>query len=66
LLNNPGAEISIDVTTSTVTLPNGKVIEFPMDDFARYCIVEGIDQLEFLQQHIGEIEKFEENRSWTP
>ena len=66
LLDNPGAEIFIDITTSTLTLPNGNVIEFPMDDFARYCIVEGIDQLGFLQQHIEEIDDFEENRSWTP
>ena len=62
LLDNPGAEISIDVATSTLTLPDNKVIEFPMDGFSRYCIVEGIDQLGFLQQHIGEIESFEEHR----
>jgi 3-isopropylmalate/(R)-2-methylmalate dehydratase small subunit len=66
LLDNPGAEIFIDITTSTLTLPNGNVIEFPMDDFARYCIVEGIDQLGFLQQHMEKIDDFEENRSWTP
>lgn len=66
LFDNPGAEISIDVATSTLKLPDDRVVEFPMDGFARYCIVEGIDQLGFLQQHMQEIERFEENRSWTP
>ena len=66
LLEHPGAELSIDVTASTLTLPGGKVIEFPLDGFARYCIVEGIDQLGFLQKHTNKIEEFEETRNWTP
>lgn len=66
LLANPGSELTIDVARSTVTLPGGRVVQFPMDGFARYCIVEGIDQLGFLQKHMREIEKFEESRSWTP
>jgi 3-isopropylmalate/(R)-2-methylmalate dehydratase small subunit len=37
-----------------------------MDSFARYCLVEGIDQLGYLQQHMDKIEAFEEHRSWTP
>jgi len=66
LLENPGAELSIDVTASTLTLPGDKVIEFHLDGFARYCIVEGIDQLGFLQKHMNKIEEFEETRTWTP
>jgi 3-isopropylmalate/(R)-2-methylmalate dehydratase small subunit len=66
LIGNPGVELSIDVTTSTLTLPGGKAINFPMDGFARYSLVEGIDQLGYLQQHMAKIEEFEENRSWTP
>ena len=66
LIDNPGQEINIDVEASTLTLPTGAVIEFPMDGFARYCIVEGIDQLGFLQKHETQVRDFEENRSWTP
>jgi 3-isopropylmalate/(R)-2-methylmalate dehydratase small subunit len=66
LLENPGVDVSIDVTASTLTLPGDKVIEFPLDGFARYCIVEGIDQLGFLQKHMNKIEEFEEIRTWTP
>jgi 3-isopropylmalate/(R)-2-methylmalate dehydratase small subunit len=49
LLDNPGSDISIDVEQSTVTLPNGKSASFPIDEFARYCLLKGIDQPGFLQ-----------------
>lgn len=66
LLENPGAEIRIDVADSTLMLPNGATIRYPIDAFARHCLLEGIDQLGFLQQHLNAIEDFEARRSWTP
>jgi 3-isopropylmalate/(R)-2-methylmalate dehydratase small subunit len=66
LMDNPRAEVSIDVAQSTLTLEDGRSIEYPIDGFARYCILEGIDQLGYLQTRTPEIEKFEENRPWTP
>ena len=66
LLENPGADVEISVIDSLLRLPNGKEITFPIDDFARYCLIEGIDQLGFLQQRETSIKDFEENRSWTP
>jgi 3-isopropylmalate/(R)-2-methylmalate dehydratase small subunit len=46
--------------------PGDEVVQFPIDAFARFCLVEGIDQLGFLRQHLGRIERFEETRPWTP
>lgn len=66
LLSNPGIEIDIDIVASTLTLPDGRVIEFPIDVFARHCLIEGIDQLGYLQNHTDAIQTFEEARSWTP
>ena len=66
LLENPGAEIDIDVATSTLSLPGGETVEFPIDGFAKYCLLEGIDQLGFLQQQLPAIENFETERAWTP
>lgn len=66
LIANPGAEITIDVASSSITLPNGRRVEFPIDRFSRYCLLEGVDQLEFIRQHEDAITRFEENRSWTP
>ena len=66
LLQNAGIELDIDVKNSTLTLPDGKIVEFPIDGFARYCLVEGIDQLGFLRKHMESIENYEETRSWMP
>lgn len=66
LLENPGAEVEVDVESSALLLPDGSRVEYPIDDFARYCLLEGIDQLGFLQQQANAIEKFEESRSWKP
>ena len=62
LLNHPGAEIEIDVVHSTLTLPAGHTVSYPIDAFARYCLVEGTDQLGFLQQHLEAIAAYEEAR----
>ena len=66
LLRNPGVEVAIDVEASALTLPDGRSVEYPIDSFARYCLLEGIDQLGFLQKHDQLITSFEENRPWTP
>jgi 3-isopropylmalate/(R)-2-methylmalate dehydratase small subunit len=66
LLDNPGVELAIDVAMKTLTLPDGRVIDFPLDGFSRYCLLEGIDQLGFLQQHMEAIQQFEEHRAWMP
>ena len=66
LLDNPGAEIVIDVESATLTLPDGRRVEFPIDGFARYCLLEGIDQLGYLQKQLPAIEQFEETRPWKP
>jgi 3-isopropylmalate/(R)-2-methylmalate dehydratase small subunit len=66
LLSNPGCELRIDIERSTVTLPDGRSVEYPIDEFARYCLLNGVDQLGFLQKHEAAIATFEETRPWTP
>ncbi|HKJ20681.1 MAG TPA: 3-isopropylmalate dehydratase small subunit, partial [Woeseiaceae bacterium] len=66
LLDNPGSNVTIDIETATLSLPGDRVVEFPIDGFARYCLLNGIDQLGFLQKHGDQISKFEEKRPWKP
>jgi 3-isopropylmalate/(R)-2-methylmalate dehydratase small subunit len=66
LLHHPGESIRIDVVAATVKLADGSEFPFPIDGFARYCLVEGIDQLGFLQKHLPDIKQFEETRPWMP
>ncbi len=66
LVANPGVELQIDVTASRLELPDGRVVEFPIDAFARYCLTQGIDQLGYLLQQSDMITTFEERRPWKP
>lgn len=66
LMQCPGDPVRIDLTTTTLTLADGSAATFPIDAFARYCLMEGTDQLGFLQNHLGDIIRFEEHRPWTP
>jgi len=66
LLDNPGAEITVDIEACEVRLPNGMSAEFPIEPFARHCIMEGIDQQGYLMQSLDKIEAFEAARSWNP
>lgn len=66
LLENPGMEVSIDLEAQMLTLGDGTSVEFPFDRFSRHCLLEGVDQLGYLQQQLNAIEEFERNRSWTP
>lgn len=66
LLDNPGAEVTVDLEACEVRLPDGQAIAFPIEPFARHCILEGIDPMGFLLQNGPNIEAFEKNRSWQP
>ncbi|SRR5712691_3265127 len=43
-----GAAVTVDLVTQEVTLPDGTRAPFAVDPFARHCLLEGIDELEFL------------------
>jgi 3-isopropylmalate/(R)-2-methylmalate dehydratase small subunit len=48
LLANPGAEVTIDLEATTLGLPDGSTVKFPIDAFPRYCLLNGVDELGFL------------------
>ncbi|HSS40215.1 MAG TPA: 3-isopropylmalate dehydratase small subunit [Polyangia bacterium] len=63
LLATPGATVTISVKDRTVTLPDGAKVSFPIDPFARYCLLQGVDELEFLLSQEKEIAEFEKRLS---
>ena len=58
LLGRPGAEIEIDLQACTVTC-DGLRAPFPIDPFARRCLLEGTDELGFLLAQSAQIEAHE-------
>jgi 3-isopropylmalate/(R)-2-methylmalate dehydratase small subunit len=48
LLAKPGMKVTIDLDTLTLKAEDGTQDKFPLDPFARYCLMNGVDELGFL------------------
>jgi len=62
LLEHAGAEVTIDLASTTLTLPTGQAVRFPLEPFARYCLLNGVDELGFLLGREQEIQAYEARR----
>jgi len=62
LLANPGAEITIDLERTTLSLPSGTTVRFPIEAFARYCLLNGVDELGYLLKQDAKIAAYEQAR----
>ena len=60
LIAQPGIEIHIDVARRELSLPDGSRHVFPLDAFARTCLLEGLDQLGYLLRHAPATTRYEE------
>jgi 3-isopropylmalate/(R)-2-methylmalate dehydratase small subunit len=59
LLGNPGVEVEIDLEKRTLALPDGRAVSFPIEAFARYCLLNGVDELGYLLSQAERIAAFE-------
>ncbi len=60
--NDPAVTVTVDLAQQKVILPDGSAVTFPIDEFARYCMLEGIDELGYILQQQGAIEAYEAKR----
>jgi 3-isopropylmalate/(R)-2-methylmalate dehydratase small subunit len=59
LLDNPGAKVVIDLQSNRLTLPTGVAVAFPIEAFARFCLLNGTDELGYLLQQEDAIARHE-------
>ena len=62
LLNSPGEHVKIDLASQTLTLENGRSVEFPIDAFSKHCLLEGVDELGYILQQEAAIADYEARR----
>jgi 3-isopropylmalate/(R)-2-methylmalate dehydratase small subunit len=62
LLAGPGADVTVSLEAQTLALADGTTAKFVVDPFSRYCLLNGIDELQFLLSQDAEITKFENGR----
>jgi 3-isopropylmalate/(R)-2-methylmalate dehydratase small subunit len=59
LMRDSDAPVKVDLASQTLTLPSGRGVEFPVDGFAKHCLLQGIDELGYIQQQEPAIAVFE-------
>ena len=66
ILNNPGVEITIDLVNRTATLGE-LTVEFSIDEYTRWRLLEGLDDIGLTLRDESSITDFEARRpNWMP
>ena len=60
VVEDPETEITIDLDTQSLILPDGRRVTFPIDTFSKVCMLEGLDQLGYLLKHGAAIDAYEQ------
>ncbi|NLB30394.1 MAG: 3-isopropylmalate dehydratase small subunit [Alcaligenaceae bacterium] len=58
----PGYELTIDLEKQAVTSPSGDVYHFEIDQFRKYCLLNGLDDIGLTLQEADRIKAYEEKR----
>jgi len=65
LVESPGMEVTIDLDARTIAFGSRRT-SFPLEPFARYCLLNGLDELAFLLERQKAIASFEEGAGPAP
>jgi 3-isopropylmalate/(R)-2-methylmalate dehydratase small subunit len=66
VLDDPGTRITVDLEALTVSAPSVQET-FAFDDFRRWCLLEGYDDIDLTMRHTEEIAAYEAGRApWLP
>ncbi|WP_127782676.1 3-isopropylmalate dehydratase small subunit [Rhodococcus sp. X156] len=66
LEERPGTQVSVDLTERTVTA-GSLVVPFDIDDYTRWRLLEGLDDIGLTLRQVDDITAFEESRPrWLP
>ncbi len=59
LEREPGASLTVDLAAQTLALPDRRCVSFPIDGFSKTCLLEGIDELGYIQRFQDRIAEYE-------
>jgi len=57
-----GYELTVDLENQKVITPDGKAYDFEVDEFRKYCLLNGLDDIGLTLQHADEIRAYEARR----
>ncbi|MBI5753461.1 MAG: 3-isopropylmalate dehydratase small subunit [Hydrogenophilales bacterium] len=57
-----GYKLTVDLPAQTVTTPSGQSFEFKVDEFRKYCLLNGLDDIGLTLCNVDKIKAYEERR----
>ena len=63
--NDSAATVTIDLAAQTLTLPDGSSVGFAIDEFAKQCMLQGVDELGYILKLEDEMAAYEKQRPLT-
>jgi len=60
LAQNPGYALTVDLENNRVVTPEGEEMTFQIDEFRKYCLLNGFDDIGLTMQHAEAIREFEQ------
>ena len=59
---DPGATVKVNLETQTLTTPAGREVWFPVDEFSKHCLLNGVDELGYILGQEPAIAAYEAQR----
>ena len=59
---DPAFTVTVDLAAEKIILPDGSAARFPIDQFAKHCMLEGIDELGYILNQEAAIAAYEARR----
>jgi 3-isopropylmalate/(R)-2-methylmalate dehydratase small subunit len=56
----PSTLLVVDLAAQSLILPDGRKVEFPIDEFSKLCLLEGVDQLGYILKKEAYISAYEQ------
>ncbi len=63
LMQNHRHQVNIDISTAQIEISGLGSYEFPLDEFSQYCLLNGIDSMDYLLGKADQVRDFEQNMS---
>src|SRR6185312_253308 len=60
---DPEASVTVDLEAQTLTLPGGSKVTFPIEQFSKDCLLQGVDELGYILQQEPAIAAYEAQRT---
>lgn len=58
----PGYQLTIDLAAQQVITPSGEKLSFEVDEFRKFCLLNGLDDIGLTLQHAPDIQAYEAKR----